>query len=239
MQHRYVLAAVEPDYTPSNVAGSPTRDVWCSTSVGKVTFPTNGRTKELGNECGAQWYRMNRPRPEMKVYCDMEEDGGGWTLVMHEVMSGASRGGLRMKANLQSGLEWDYSAQSYPGEKEDRLLNPESKKSSKMPDDYINNIRTRKNQLSSIGYRTTSNNFKTRYFHHEDCFYSHSYADHNPRHGSDYNSPYHPCYRFTTKIDAAQDDWVQCLQGTFNAGGIHAYWECGHDPAKGNVRIRH
>ena len=158
----------------------------------------------------------------------MEKDGGGWTLVSHEI----PRGGkliVRNEVNLNS-LPWNYGE---GGVFSSPLSDPVGEKySAKMPDDFINNIRTKNNQLSYIGYRTTSNDMKTTYFHHEDCPYYHHTSNNHPQFGNGLDQAYfnhedNPCYRYTTKIDATPDDWVQCK--AFNNGhhgGISCWYAC-------------
>ena len=86
-------------------------------------------------------------------------------------------------------------------------------------------MRTKKNQLSYIGYRITSNDNDVTYFGHEDCAYQHlERAD----------KQLDPCRRYTTKIDAKSDEWIQCL-GHSDWGGLDCWYGCGNPTKEGHT----
>ena len=84
--------------------------------------------------------------------------------------------------------------------------------------DWINLIRSTHNQLSEVGYRITSNDHDVKYFGHEDCVLKIGDA----KIGS---GPFEPCRRYTTKVDAKPEDWMQCTPWA-SIGGIDCWHEC-------------
>ena len=144
----------------------------------------------------------------------MEADGGGWTLVMRENVGG---GVIQKNTNE---YQTPGGSDAYEALDRQKVLNG---KSFKMGDDYINGIRTKHNQGTVVGYRTTTNDFDdVRYFHHEDCYYWHKQNTDSSQHD--------PCRRYTTKLDAKHEDFVQCTVTPPYNGGIDCSFvsDCGH-----------
>ena len=89
--------------------------------------------------------------------------------------------------------------------------------------------RTKMNPGSAIGYRITSNDNAVTYYGHERCVYNHKTIG---------VKPLEPCRRYTTKIDAGPDDWMQCLSmgmpGMNNGdeyAGLNCWYGC-RNPSK-------
>ena len=109
----------------------------------------------------------------------------------------------------------------------DRHIDPRGR-SFKYADDVINYIRTKHNQMSEISYRFTSNDHNTTYYGHESCEYNSAF-------NSIGHSNYAPCRRYTTKIDAARGDWMQCLYAGWAFGGFDCWSHC-RNPLKMSLK---
>ena len=88
------------------------------------------------------------------VYCDMTDDGGGWTLVFINNVDG----GMSMQ---DTGVQGSVSSLQSP-----------SGGTSKFSDAYINAIREYSD--ARIGYRISSNNLSVKYFASSECTYQHT-----------------------------------------------------------------
>ena len=107
---------------------------------------------------------------------------------------------------------------------------PDATGSALLSDEVIMDIKTRYNQGSDVGYRTTSPKCgdSCTYFHHEDCRFCAAAAGGKPYASGgahrdckdNYESSRHPCRRYKKTL-AGADKWFQCAQRTIpNSGGV-------------------
>lgn len=152
------------------------------------------------------------------IYCDMTNDGGGWSLVYK------NQGSTGLAFN-QMTIQGSVSC----------LGNTTDNCSAKLDDTVINLIKT--STTDEIGYRTSSPSIASKYFWPAACVYRHdSYSNSFQTHPS---AAY--CTRYiATYTTSANPTYIQCLTWGGNGAGLNAWYGCnGNSGNYTNVSITH
>ena len=139
-----------------------------TTSVTTTTVNEDGTLQGTGNNCKeikdanrnakSGKYELN-VLGNLQVYCDMDTDGGGWTLVM------------------RSNNEKDITEEDASAHGDVAALQDLKGASAKYSDAFINKLKSGSSER--IGYRSTSFRIDSKYFHPGSCKYHHGSLDNN------------------------------------------------------------
>lgn len=151
------------------------------------------------------------PIAPFSCYCDMNNDGGGWTLVARDNRDGAYQDEVTGSFGNTATLA--------------QLTGP----SAKYADNVINAIRSFTD--ARIGYRTNNENFQFRYFHPAQCTYQHN-SNNNSFNVSE-------CMRYTPSwTTSTSPSYVQCGSWGGAGAGINCWYGC-NGGGYTNVTISH